>query len=125
MQRYWKEKSNNRDKRYVLFALFKTAQHQLLLDVVNALLTNFCGKTNRKEQAFQSCLKTTSNKVPIGLMLSLCDRNQLRYFISDVTPSLLKIDFTKWTPLKDIVTEVEYGKIAVGKKISSVYELNT
>ncbi|EFP01099.1 hypothetical protein CRE_17632 [Caenorhabditis remanei] len=66
-------------------------------DVVNALLTNFCGKTNRKEQAFQSCIKNTLNNVPI-----------------DVAPAFLKIDFTKRTNLKDIVAGVEYGKIAVG-----------
>ncbi|EFO91089.1 hypothetical protein CRE_30417 [Caenorhabditis remanei] len=74
----------------------KTTVEKTLKEAVNALLTNYCGKTYKKERLYQSCLKTNMDQIS-----------------KDVQLPAAEIDFEPELSLKPIVTEKKYGAIAI------------
>ncbi|KAF1758684.1 hypothetical protein GCK72_015144 [Caenorhabditis remanei] len=78
----------------------KTTVEKTLKEAVNALLTNYCGKTYKKERLYQSCLMTNMDQIS-----------------KDVQLPAAEIDFEPELSLKPIVTEKKYGAIAIGSII--------
>ncbi|EFO91101.1 hypothetical protein CRE_30401 [Caenorhabditis remanei] len=78
----------------------KKDAEELLKKVVEALFTNQCGETEKRERGYQLCLKTKLDKVSTDLQL----------------PAPI-IKFQKIPLLKDIVADAQYGKIAIGSTV--------
>ncbi|EFP01096.1 hypothetical protein CRE_17630 [Caenorhabditis remanei] len=78
----------------------KNEAETLLKKVVEALFTNQCGETEKRERGYQLCLKTKLDKISIDFQLP--------------AP---KIQFVTITPLNDIVADAQYGKIAIGSTV--------